>query len=73
MFRESDRSLPNCGGELFSLKMLVSCSSGCDSLMEPSEVGNETPEQLCDYQRLKDESVLGVSCICLRQDYGNAD
>jgi hypothetical protein len=44
--------------ELFLLKMLVSCSSGYDSVKESSEVGNETLhsrkdheilDQLCDY------------------------
>lgn len=53
--------------ELFLLKIVVSFSSGYDSVTEPSEVGNETLrsikgheilDQLCDYQPLKDDSVL---------------
>ena len=58
--------------ELSLLKMLVFCSSGCVSGMEPSEVGKETLDKLCDYQILKDGSVPWVSWICLRQGYGNA-
>jgi hypothetical protein len=52
--------------ELLLLKMLVSCISGYDSVLEPSEVGNETLrsikgheilDQLCDYQLLKEDPV----------------
>ena len=77
MYRESNRYLllktqetPNqtllSNSELLLLKMLVSCSSGYDSVLELSEVGNEKLrslkgyeifDQVCDYQLLKEDSV----------------
>ena len=40
--KETYNQIVVANSELFLLKMLVSCISGCDSVMEPSEDGNET-------------------------------